>query len=147
MKKNVEILIVEDNEEDAELAVRALRIKMPHYEYVVKNDGQEALDYIFGEGAYANRQSASPPSLVLLDLDIPKRRGTEVLKKIRSHDKTKRIPVVVLTISKDAPDLKECYELGANSYIIKPVNFVNFSLVVSEIGHYWLFVNTEPPTD
>ncbi len=147
MEKPVEVLLVEDNEDDAELTVRALKIKMPSYEYIVAKDGQQALDYIFGEGAFADRVNRNPPALIILDLDIPKVRGTEVLRRIKNNERTKRIPVVVLTISKDSPDLRECYELGANSYIIKPVNFVNFSLVVSEVGYYWLFVNADPPKE
>ncbi len=140
----MELLLVEDNPTDAELTLRALRGRGLRNNFEVVRDGQEALDFLFAEGAYADRDVHNGPKLVLLDLRLPKVDGIEVLRKIKSDERTKVIPVVVLTSSRQEPDIKTCYELGANSYIVKPVDFDKLVEAVSEIGLYWLLLN-EPP--
>ncbi len=143
-KDAIEVLLVEDNPTDAELTLRALRGKGLRNNFVVARDGQEALDFLFAQGAYADRNMGESPKLVLLDLRLPKVDGIEVLKKIKSDERTKAIPVVVLTSSRQEPDIKKCYQLGANSYIVKPVDFDKLVEAVSELGVYWLLLN-EPP--
>ena len=140
----VEILLVEDNPSDAELTLRALkRRNLANKVHVVK-DGAEALDFIFATGAYINRDIDSPPKVVLLDLKLPKVDGLEVLRRIKSDKRTKVIPVVVLTSSKEEKDIVESYKLGVNSYIVKPVDFDKFVQAISEIGLYWLLLNQPP---
>jgi two-component system response regulator len=141
MNNNVEILLVEDNMSDAELTIRALKKNNLANHLVHLEDGQEALDYIFAEGNYANRNIENTPKLILLDLKMPKINGIQVLQKIKSDDRTKKIPVIVLTSSKEDPDIEKCYLLGANSYVVKPVQFEKFLAAVSEIGLYWLLLN------
>ncbi len=143
-KDAIEVLLVEDNPTDAELTLRALRGKGLRNEFVVARDGQEALDFLFAQGAYADRNMRESPKLVLLDLRLPKVDGIEVLRKIKSDERTKAIPVVVLTSSRQEPDIEKCYQLGANSYIVKPVDFDKLVEAVSELGVYWLLLN-EPP--
>lgn len=145
MTGNVEILLVEDNVNDAELTIRALRKKNLTNQLVHLRDGAEALEYIFATGQYAGREVLKSPKVILLDLKMPKVNGIEVLTKVRADERTSRIPVVVLTSSKEDPDIKECYRLGVNSYIVKPVDFDNFTQAVSELGFYWLILN-HPPT-
>jgi CheY-like chemotaxis protein len=140
----IEVLLVEDNPTDAELTLRALRGKGLRNNFVVARDGQEALDFLFAQGAYADRNTEESPKLVLLDLRLPKVDGIEVLRKIKSDERTKMIPVVVLTSSRQEPDIEKCYQLGANSYIVKPVDFDKLVEAVSELGVYWLLLN-EPP--
>lgn len=140
----VEILMVEDTEADAELAIRALRKRGIANHLVWVKDGAEALDFIFAEGAYAGRNLGDGPKVVLLDLRLPKISGIEVLRRVKSDARTQRIPVVVLTSSKEDVDLDECYKLGVNSYISKPVEFDEFARVVGELGLYWLLVNKAP---
>jgi CheY-like chemotaxis protein len=145
MDKNaIEVLLVEDNPTDAELTLRALRGKGLRNNFVVARDGQEALDFLFAQGVYADRNIGKSPKLVLLDLRLPKVDGIEVLRKIKSDERTKMIPVVVLTSSRQEPDIEKCYQLGANSYIVKPVDFDKLVEAVSELGVYWLLLN-EPP--
>ncbi len=145
MDKNaIEVLLVEDNPTDAELTLRALRGKGLRNNFVVARDGQEALDFLFAQGAYADRNMGKSPKLVLLDLRLPKVDGIEVLRKIKSDERTKMIPVVVLTSSRQEPDIEKCYQLGANSYIVKPVDFDKLVESVSTLGVYWLLLN-EPP--
>ena len=140
----VELLLVEDNPQDLELALRALRkANLTNHIHVVR-DGAEALEFIFCEGTYASRKITNAPKLILLDLKLPKVDGLEVLKRIRSDTRTKSIPVVMLTSSKEQSDVMESYNLGINSYIVKPVNFESFSAAVSQLGFYWLLLN-EPP--
>ena len=139
--KGVEILLVEDNLNDAELAVRALRKNNITNELIHLKDGAEALDFIFGTGSYKGRDINNRPKVILLDLKMPKVDGIEVLRKIKENDLTKKIPVVILTSSKEDPDIRTCYELGANSYIVKPVEFDNFQKAVSDLGLYWLLLN------
>ena len=143
--KAVEVLLVEDNPTDAELTLRALRGKGLRNSFVVAKDGAEALDFLFARGAYADRDVVNGPKLVLLDLRLPKIDGIEVLRQVKDDERTKTIPVVVLTSSRQEPDIKTCYELGANSYIVKPVEFDNFAEAVSEVGLYWLLLNEVPP--
>lgn len=145
MRENrVEILLVEDNMSDAELTIRALRKQNLANNLIHLKNGVEALDFIFARGAYAARDAERFPKVILLDLKMPKINGLEVLKQIRADKRTKIIPVVVLTSSKEDPDIEACYALGANSYIVKPVEFDNFIKAVSELGFYWLLLNQIP---
>ena len=142
--KTVDILLVEDSPYDAELTITALLSKniTNHIEHV--EDGAEALDFIFCRGRYAGRSFENRPRLILLDLKMPKVNGIEVLRELKSKADTQKIPVVILTSSKEEPDVETCYELGANSYIVKPVGFENFAAAVSEIGMYWALLNQPP---
>ena len=136
-----EILMVEDSEEDLQLALRSFR-KANFLSHIhVARDGAEALDYIFCQGAYAKRKIEDKPRLILLDLKLPKVDGLEVLQRIKSDPRTRRIPVVLLTSSKEHRDVLAGYENGANSYIVKPVVFDGFAKVVQELGMYWLLLN------
>lgn len=136
-----EILLVEDNAADLELALRALARHKIANRIQIARDGAEALDCIFGSGG---APVAPGLKLVLLDLKLPKVSGLEVLRRIKEHSQTRTIPVVILTSSREEHDLKECYHLGANSYIVKPVNFERFSEAVRQLGLYWLLLNTLP---
>ena len=140
----VEILLVEDNPNDAELALRALKKNNLANNVVVVNDGEEALNFIFARGSYSNRNMKSGPRVILLDLKLPKVDGLEVLKAIKSDERTKIIPVVVLTSSKEEKDMIESYKLGVNSYILKPVDFDKFVDSVRDLGMYWLLLNQLP---
>ncbi len=137
----VEILIVEDNLDDAELTIRALKKShlANHVTHLV--DGAEALDFLFGTGSYTGRDILNVPRVILLDLKMPKVSGLEVLARIKAESHTRMIPVVILTSSAEDPDVKKSYELGANSYIVKPVEFQDFARVISELGMYWLVIN------
>lgn len=139
------ILLVEDNPDDEALTIRALKANNLRNEIVVARDGAEAVDFLFGTGAYAERDMTSQPELVLLDLNLPKLNGLEVLKKIRSDNRTQLLPVVVLTTSDEDRDRVDSYRFGANSYIGKPVNFEKFSESVRQLGLYWLSLNIGPP--
>ena len=141
----VEILMVEDTEADAELTLHALRKRGLANRLARVKDGAEALDFIFAQGDYSNRDIGDHPKVVLLDLRLPKVSGIDVLRRIKSDARTQKIPVVILTSSQEGPDLEECYKLGANSYISKPVEFDEFTKVVGELGLYWLLVNQPPP--
>jgi len=140
----VEILLVEDSPSDAELTIHALRTSNIVNQITHLKDGAEALDFLFGEGEYAGRNVNLKPKTILLDLKMPKVDGIEVLRRVKSDDRTKSIPVVVLTSSKEDPDIKTCYDLGVNSYIVKPVGFDNFTKAVQELGLYWLLLNQPP---
>ncbi len=140
----VEILLVEDNPNDVELTLRALKKRNLANKVHVVKDGAEALEFIFGTGTYAERNINQIPKVILLDLKLPKVDGLEVLRIVKSDERTKVIPVVVLTSSKEESDLVESYRLGANSYITKPVDFDKFAQIVSEMGLYWLLVNQPP---
>jgi CheY-like chemotaxis protein len=141
--EQVEILLVEDNPEDAEMTMRALRKRnLANHVHWVK-DGEEALDYLFGGGAYAGRNPSQPPKLVLLDIKMPKVDGIEVLRRVKASD-LRTIPVVVMTSSNEERDVVESYRLGVNSYIVKPVQFEAFIDTVSKIGLYWLLTNRVP---
>ena len=144
MSTPLEILLVEDNPNDAELAIRALKKRNLANNLIHVEDGQAALDFLFGTGAYEGRDTSHLPKVVLLDLKLPKVGGIEVLRRLRAEPRTKLLPVVVLTSSREGRDVIETYELGANSFIVKPVDFENFSEAVSHLGMYWLLMN-EPP--
>jgi two-component system response regulator len=137
----VEIVLAEDNLYDAEMTIRALQKGGVGNHIVHLKDGVEALDYLFSEGQYKDRVNKISPKLVLLDLKMPKINGIEVLQKLKANATTKMTPVIVLTSSKEDPDIKLCYELGANSYIVKPVGFDNFTKAISDLARYWLFLN------
>jgi len=140
----VEILIVEDNPQDAELTLRALRKNNLANKIHLAEDGAEALDFIFCKGKYANRSMDNSPKVIFLDLKLPKISGLEVLREIKSNSQTKSIPVVMVTSSREDPDIKKAYELGVNSYVVKPVNFDDFLSAMSQTGLYWLLVNERP---
>jgi two-component system response regulator len=140
----LEILLVEDNAEDVELALHALKKHNLANRIQVVRDGAEALDFLFARGAYRDRDSAPGPRVVLLDLKLPKVDGLEVLRQVKADPRTRTIPVVVLTSSREERDVVASYELGVNSYILKPVDFQQFTEAVRTIGLYWLLLN-EPP--
>lgn len=145
IKKSVDILLVEDSMNDAELAIRELKKNNLANNLFHVKDGEEAIDFIFATGKYAEtRDVAYPPKVVLLDIQLPKINGIEVLEKIKSDERTKHVPVVMLTSSKEDPDIKKCYALGANSYIVKPVNFEGFAEAIKNLGFYWLLLNQPP---
>ncbi len=140
----VEILIVEDNPSDAEMALRAFKKNNLTNKILVVEDGEEALNYLFCKGQYATKTKESRPKIILLDLKLPKINGLEVLKEIKGHPDTKIIPVIVLTSSKEESDIIESYQLGVNSYIVKPVDFEKFVEAVRDLGFYWLLLNQLP---
>ncbi len=142
--ETIHILLVEDNPNDAELTIRALKKKHVANRIHVAEDGAQALDILFARGQYAQRENSTPPKLVLLDLKLPKVSGLEVLKELKSDERTKKIPVVIVTSSREDPDIKEAYALGANSYVVKPVDFEQFMEAMSNLGLYWLLVNQPP---
>lgn len=144
MKSEVEILLIEDNLNDAELAIRALKKNSLANNLVHLKDGDEGLDFIFARGKYADRDINNVPRVILLDLKMPKVNGIEVLRQVKANEHTRKIPVVILTSSKEDPDIQECYRLGANSYIVKPVEFDAFVKTMSEIGLYWMLLNQHP---
>lgn len=146
MSQLVEILLVEDSPEDSELTIRALRRNKLANEIHVAEDGVEALDYLFCRGVHADRTFTNPPKLVLLDLKLPKISGLEVLRAIRADDRTKGIPVVIFTSSKEQRDLIDGYKLGVNAYAQKPVDFEQFSETIRQIGMFWILVNQAPQT-
>ncbi|HSK65361.1 MAG TPA: response regulator [Anaerolineales bacterium] len=137
----VEILLVEDNPRDAELTIRALKRKNLANNLYHVEDGVEALDFLLGRGAYSGRDMNEPPKVVLLDLKLPRINGLEVLSALKGDERTRTIPVVIITSSAEDPDVKKAYELGANSYVIKPVQFDSFIEAMAKIGIYWLMVN------
>jgi len=140
-EQEVEILIIEDNPYDAELAIRALQKQNLANKLVHLSDGAEALEFIFGTGEYAGRNVENTPKVIFLDLKMPKVDGLEVLQQIKADVRTRLIPIVILTSSAEDPDIKRSYELGANSYIVKPVAFENFAKTISELGLYWMVIN------
>ena len=140
----VEILLVEDNPYDAELTLRALKNKGLANKVLTFSDGVETLDFLFGTGVYAGRNLALRPKVILLDLKLPRINGLEVLEKIRADERTKTIPVVILTSSQEELDIVRSYDLGVNSYMVKPVDFDKFFQAVEELGLYWLLLNKVP---
>lgn len=141
--QEIEILLVEDNPHDAELTMRALRKRKVANRITWLRDGQAALDYVFQRGEYQNREP-SQPALVLLDLKMPKVDGIEVLREIKKDERTRRIPVVVMTSSEEERDVAATYDLGVNSYVVKPVDFDALADVASKAGYYWLAINRAP---
>lgn len=144
--KNKIILLVEDNPDDQELTIRALKKNNYPYKVVVAKDGAEALDYLFGEGDYEGWDMSRMPQVVLLDLKLPRVDGLEVLQRIRTDERTRLLPVVILTTSNEDKDIKRGYHYGANSYIRKPVDFGQFMEAIREMGLYWLVLNQPPLT-
>jgi two-component system response regulator len=144
MANRADILLVEDNPNDAELTQRALRKGGFEDRLTIVRDGAEALDYLFASGAYSGRNIEDRPKVVFLDLKLPKVDGIEVLRRIRSDDRLKTIPIVVLTSSHEERDITQCYRLGVNSYVVKPVDFDSFYKSVAELGTYWLVLNKSP---
>ena len=140
----VEILLVEDNPRDEELTLRALKKHNLANRVHVAKDGAEALDYLFASGAYEGRDIGETPKVILLDLKLPKVDGLEVLRKVKADERTKTIPVVVLTSSREEKDMVESYKLGVNSYIVKPVDFNKFIDAVGDLGLYWMLLNEVP---
>lgn len=144
MNDGAQILLVEDSDDDAELTIRALRKEKVVNEIERVRDGEQALDYLFCRGAYGHRSFADPPRLVLLDLKMPKVDGLEVLASVKGDSRTRTIPVVIMTSSRELPDVQRAYELGANSYVQKPVKFEHFHEIVKQLGLYWVVVNHAP---
>ncbi|HDR89684.1 MAG TPA: response regulator [Bacteroidetes bacterium] len=142
--KAVEILLVEDNPHDAELAMRALKKSRLANRVVHVSDGEQALDFLFARGKYSHRQKTDQPKMILLDLKLPRVDGMEVLKAVKSNPRTRVIPIVVLTSSREERDIIDSYELGVNSYLVKPVDFDKFVEVVKDLGMYWLVLNQPP---
>ena len=143
-QEQIEVLLVEDNPNDIELVLRAFKQHQLANKVYVVQDGAEALDFIFCTGAYTARDIRRPPKVVILDLKLPKVSGKEVIKRIKSDERTKIIPVVVMTSSQEESDVFESYNLGVNSYIVKPVDFDKFTETIKELGMYWVFINKPP---
>jgi len=141
MNKSIEILLVEDNPSDAEMTIHALKQNNLANKLLHVKDGAAALDFIFAEGEYAGGEIENTLKVILLDLKMPKMNGIEVLQRIKADERTRRIPVVVLTSSKEDPDIHKCYDLGVNSYVVKPVEFDEFQKAISDLGMYWMIVN------
>ena len=144
-RRDVEILLVEDNPDDIELTLHALRQEKLANHIEVARDGEEALDFLFCRGSHAKRSFELPPRVVLLDLKLPKVDGMQVLREIKNDPRTKAIPIVILTASREESDMVNGYHLGVNGYIQKPVDFDNFRNLVKQLGLYWLLVNEPPP--
>ncbi|WP_456458038.1 response regulator [Reichenbachiella sp.] len=143
-QSEADIVLVEDNPNDAEITIRSLKKHHLANKLVWLKDGVEALDYLLARNEYADRNINDLPRVIFLDLKLPKVDGTEVLAEIRKNEVTKKIPVVVLTSSKEEQDVMKTYDLGVNSYIVKPVEFENFAKAIAEVGFYWLITNTTP---
>lgn len=144
LQPEIEILLIEDNPNDAEMTIRSLKKNNVTNKILHLKDGAIALDYIFGTGEFEGRNISTKPKLILLDLKMPKVNGLEVLKKIKADDRSRKIPVIVLTSSKEDPDIETCYALGVNSYIVKPVDFEGFHKVIAQLGLYWVLTNQAP---
>lgn len=143
-REEVDILLVEDNVHDAELTIRSLKKVNLANKIVHVSDGEEALDFVFAQGKYKGRKVTERPKLILLDIKMPKVDGIEVLRQIKSNDITKTIPVVIMTSSREEQDIITSYNLGVNSYVVKPVNFEAFAKAVSDLGLFWLMINQPP---
>lgn len=141
MTQGVDILLVEDSVSDAEMTIAALKENNLANKLLHLTDGAAALDYIFAQGIYSDRNVDNKPKVILLDLKMPKVSGIEVLEAMRNDKRTKTIPVVILTSSKEDPDIRKCYELGANSYVVKPVEFEAFQKAISGLGLFWMIIN------
>jgi len=141
MDQNKSILLVEDNASDIDLTRRALAKSRIANELIVAEDGQEALDYLWGTGTFSGRDASNLPALMLLDLKLPKIPGLEVLQRVRADPRTRRLPTVILTTSREEQDIAAGYDLGANSYVLKPVDFTQFEVAIEQLGLYWLLLN------
>ena len=146
MSRSHLILLVEDNSDDVEIALRAFRKSKVPSEIVVVRDGVEALDYMFASGPGAEGNTQAQPDLILLDLKLPRVGGLEVLRRLRSEERTRRVPIVMLTSSNEEKDIQASYDSGANSFVRKPVDFTQFVAVAQQIGEYWLVINEAPPS-
>ncbi len=144
ISEELEILLVEDNSADAELTIRALKKHNLANRMLHLENGADALDYLYAKGEYANRNMMNLPKVILLDINMPKISGIDVLRTIKTDERTKMIPVIMLSSSKEDPDIKQCYGLGANSYVLKPVAFNDFMKAVKDLGLYWLLLNQPP---
>ena len=144
MTTDIDILLVEDNASDAEMTIHALKTSGLANNLLHLKDGAQALDFLFAEGEFTGRNKEYKPKVILLDLKMPKVNGIEVLQRIRHDEQTKSIPVVMLTSSKEDPDIKACYGLGVNSYVVKPVEFDEFQKAITDLGLYWMIVNQLP---
>lgn len=147
MSTPIEILLVEDNPNDLELTLHALKRHNLANKIQIARDGEEALDFLFCRGPHADRSFGEPPRVVLLDLKLPKVDGLQVLREVKADARTRPIPVVVMTSSKEQRDMVEGYQLGVNSYIQKPINFSDFQDIIRQLGYYWLVINQPPPGD
>ncbi|MEO7299412.1 MAG: response regulator [Verrucomicrobiota bacterium] len=147
MNTAIEILLVEDNPDDLELALFALKKNNFANTIQVARDGEEALDFLFCRGVHSTRSFETPPRVVLLDLKLPKIDGLEVLRAIKNDHRTKSVPIVVMTSSKQQRDMIEGYQLGVNSYIQKPIDFAEFREIIKQLGYYWLVINQPPPAE
>ena len=143
MNQAVEILLVEDNPSDAKLTMRALQNNHLSNSIIHLSNGADALEFVFAEGKFADRDITNKPKVILLDLKMPKVNGIEVLERIKSDERTRTIPVIIMTSSREDIDISTCYKLGANSYVVKPVGFENFSKAVVDLGLYWMLINQE----
>jgi two-component system response regulator len=141
MMSQVEVLLVEDNVHDAEMTIRSLKKVNLANNLVHVKDGEEALEFVFAQGKFADRDVVNTPKVILLDIKMPKVDGIEVLRRIKAHEATRCIPVVIMTSSKEEQDIIDSYELGVNSYVVKPVDFEGFAKAVSQLGMYWLLTN------
>lgn len=144
METEIEIILVEDNPYEAELAVRSLKKNHLANKLIHFDDGQEVLDFIFCKGKYEDCLSFPQPKLILLDLKLPKVDGIEILRQLKADDRTRMIPVVILTSSKEEKDIVDSYRLGVNSYLVKPVSFETFTKAIADLGFYWLLLNQTP---
>lgn len=144
MKAEIEILLVEDNASDAEMTIRALKKNNLANNLLHVSDGADALDFVFNQGKFAAEHWENNLKVILLDLKMPKVNGIEVLQQIKANENTRKIPVVILTSSKEDPDIRACYALGVNSYVVKPVEFDEFHKAISNLGLYWMIVNQPP---
>lgn len=144
MDQAIEILLVEDNASDAKLTMRALQKNNLCNNITHLTDGAEALDFLFAKGKYSERNAANKPKVIMLDLKMPKISGIEVLKALKSDEKTQSIPIIVMTSSREDSDINTCYKMGVNSYVVKPVGFESFSKAVTDLGMYWMLINQEP---
>lgn len=142
--QNLEILLIEDNQHDADLIIRTLKKNNVGNKVMHLPDGTDALDFLFAEGKYSKRKIEDKPKIIVLDLNLPKLSGIEVLRKIKNDERTKTIPVIVMTASSEAKDILESYQIGVNGYVVKPVAFEDFAKAVSDLGFYWLLVNKLP---
>jgi two-component system response regulator len=142
--QNIEILLIEDNQGDADLVMRTLKKNNVGNNIMHLSDGAEALDFLFAQGKYSRRKIENKPKVILLDLNLPKLNGIEILRTIKNDERTKAIPVVVMSSSSEAKDILESYQIGVNGYVVKPVAFDDFAKVVSDLGFYWLLVNKLP---